>query len=318
MGFLDDVFAHRNKAPPPDTPKTHTEGATEVTASTSPVATKGAPLAKAPSDSTPDTPTSPNRRWSLQPTLGFIRKAKSPDSETQDAHAPAASKAAEINVKPASQSSTEPQAKESALALHSLIVGQNTGDSSAAPNVRVSPAQLANIKAQLLQPETAIPILAQLKALPAQANSASHTSLPVRAVALPFPDEEAADRHFSQLREADPPDDVKFHLPHTTIESIIETIKDLHIVNLFTAPDLGLGQPEDGPGLLAGAIPTAETVINGITRITPQLMALGFATGKSIVPDHTGIHPFVDRMSVLTCTASFLLYRYMRANNSYC
>ena len=297
MSFFDEFFAPRNKSPPSHTPKTHIEEATEVTAS--------------------------NRRWSLQRTFGSIRKSKSSNSETQDAPVPAASKAAEINVKLASQSPTGPQAKESALALHSLIVGPpHPGDSSAAPRVRISPAQLASVKAQLHNPETAIPIITQLRALPAQANSASHTSLPIRAVALPFPDEEVADRHFSQKREVVHPNegtsDVKFHLPHATIESIIETIKDLHIVSLFTTPDSGTGQPGDVPVPFADAATTPEKVANGIIRITPQLMALGFSTGKSIVPDHRGVHPPIDRMSVVTCTAYFLLDRFVNINDIYC
>ncbi|KAG6805663.1 hypothetical protein H0H92_014527, partial [Tricholoma furcatifolium] len=60
----------------------------------------------------------------------------------------------------------------------------------------------------------------------------------------------------------------------------------MNIVSLFTAPGLGIGQPGDGEGVLAGAVPTAETVINGFEQITPQLMALGYATGKSIMVDH--------------------------------
>ena len=64
---------------------------------------------------------------------------------------------------------------------------------------------------------------------------------------------------------------------------------DLNIVDLVATPDLGFGQPGDGKGLLAGAVPTAKTVMNGVMQLTPQLMALGFATGKAITPDHTGM-----------------------------
>jgi hypothetical protein len=74
--------------------------------------------------------------------------------------------------------------------------------------------------------------------------------------------------------------------------------KDIHIVSLVKSPDLGLGQPGDGDGILSGALPTAETVIDGFEQITPQLMALGFAT--SVWPDHKGVYPPTDRMSVLT------------------
>ena len=89
------------------------------------------------------------------------------------------------------------------------------------------------------------------------------------------------------------------------IDSVTEAFKNLHVINLFQAPDLGLGQPGDGPGLLAGAVPTAETVINGLTQVTPQLMALGYATGRAVIPDHNGIYPPTDRLSVLTCTPHY-------------
>jgi hypothetical protein len=42
-------------------------------------------------------------------------------------------------------------------------------------------------------------------------------------------------------------------------------------------------------GILAGALPTAKTVIGGVELITPKLMVLGFATGKAAVHDHLGI-----------------------------
>ncbi|KAH9002009.1 hypothetical protein EDB86DRAFT_2900613 [Lactarius hatsudake] len=245
-----------------------------------------------------DAPPSANRRWSLQ------RPARTP-SEAHNARARAAFKAAEVNAKRPSH--TDRRAKESALVLRSLIVGQDSGDGSAAPPARVSRAQLDNVKAQLLKPKTANKIIAQLRALPALPDSASQTSPPIRAVCLPYTDEEADEKHFSQLRDVEPTNertkDRAFRLPtvaSATVDSITEALKGLHIISLFIAPDLGLGQPGDGPGLLAGAVPTAETVINGIVQITPQLMALGYATGRNIIPDHAGVYPPVDRISVLT------------------
>jgi hypothetical protein len=177
----------------------------------------------------------------------------------------------------------------------------------------VSPVQLDTVKAQLLKPKMANRVITQLKALPALTDSISQKSVPIHAVCLPLTDEVIAEKHFSQLRNVaptkEPTEGTAFHLPiitSATFESVTETLKDLHIVSLFKAPDLGLGQPGNGSGLLAGAIPTAETVINGIEKITPELMTLSYATGTSIIPDHVGIHPHVDRMSCLTCMASFL------------
>lgn len=341
MGFLTDVFTPRNKSPLQDIPEIHIKEATEVSASTSPsdpVATNSAPSASPsggspPASHTPsvsqadeaeaspiaeqsdqtvtsDAPPNVKRRWSLQPPLGLLRRAKSSpsNSEMHDARARAASKAAEIHVIRASYSYSDRRAKKSALVVRSLIVGQNSGDGSAASQVRVSRAQLDSVKSQLLKPKTANKVIAQLRTLPALPDSASQTSSPIHAVCLPYIDEEADEKHFSQLRDVertrdDPTKDHAFGLPtiaSATIDSITAAFRDLQIVSLFTTPDLGLGQPGDGPGLLAGAVPTAETVINGIVQITPQLMALGYATGKNIIPDHAGIYPPVDRMSVLT------------------
>lgn len=346
MGFLTDIFPSRNKAPSPpqDVPKIHLEEPTEAasTPPSGPVATNSAPSAKASGDSpsashtspisqadkpeaspigeesdktkNPDASPSVNRRWSLQSPLGLLRKPKpSPsNSDTHDAPAPTSSKAAEVTAKRASILNTDRRAKESALIVRSLIVGQNSGDSSTAPQVRVSRAQLDSVKAQLLKPKTANQVITQLRALPALSDSTSLKSPPIRAVCLPYTDEEVGEKHFSQLRNEhtrEPTEDHTFHFPTiagATTESIAETLKGLHIVSLFTAPDLGLGQPGDGPGILAGALPSAETVIDGAVKITPQLMALGYATGKNIIPNHMGVYPRVDRMSVLTCMASFL------------
>ncbi len=343
MGLLTDVFSPRNKSPPQDIPKIYIEGATppsdpmatnsSPSTNPSPPASHTPPVSQADkpeaspiaeqSDKTAnsDAPPSANRRWSLQRPLGLLHKAKpSPsNSEAHNARARAASKAVEVNAKRVSYSYSDRRAKKSALVLRSLIVGQDSGDG--APQVRVSRAQLDRVKAQLLKPKTANKVIAQLRVLPALPDSASQTSPPICAVCLPCTDEEADVKHFSQLRDVEHTKDSTFRLPtvaSATIDSITEALKGLHIISLFTAPDLGLGQPGDGPGLLAGAVPTAETVINGIIQITPQLMALGYAAGKNIIPDHAGVYPPVDRISILTCMSSFLLHRFVRVIDIYC
>lgn len=49
----------------------------------------------------------------------------------------------------------------------------------------------------------------------------------------------------------------------------------------------GLGQPEGGQGILSSALPMPETVIEGVERITTELMAFGYArTGKAAMTDH--------------------------------
>jgi hypothetical protein len=256
--------------------------------------------------------TDANRRWSFQSHFKLLRKPTVPRStvEKHDAAAPTAATGASTDrVKPPSAlSRADRRAKQSALIVRSLIVGQDTEEGGVAPRqVPISSAQLKNVKGQLLKPKTANKVIAELRALPAFPNSALHASKPIQAVCLPYGDEEADTKRFGTLRNVKPPPTTT-HTPITSpkgstpIGAITDAFKDLHIVNLFTAPDLGLGEPGDGDGILAGALPSAETVLDGFTQITPQLMALGYAAGKSLVPNHKGIYPPTDRLSILTCT----------------
>ena len=253
--------------------------------------------------------TDANRRWSFQGHFKSLRKPTTARStvERHDAAAPTA--ATTDRVKPPSAlSRVDRQAKQSALLVHSFIVGKDTDEGGvASPQVPISSAQLKNVKAQLLKPKTANKVIAQLKALPSSPNSASHPSQPIQAVCLPYSDEEADGKRFSTLRNLKSPQTTT-DTPGTSakgstpIDAITDAFKTVHIVNLFTAPGLGLDGSEDGEGILAGALPSAETVLNGFMQITPQLMALGYTAGKSLVPNHEGIYPPTDRLSVLTCT----------------
>ncbi|KAH9839392.1 uncharacterized protein C8Q71DRAFT_846960 [Rhodofomes roseus] len=152
---------------------------------------------------------------------------------------------------------------------------------------------------------------------------------PIHAVCLPCTDAEAHDRHFSRLTAdkttasegAQGTEDgktttttrsVSVHVHATSSEAEVCSVanasittlntvfSEVNLVSLITTPDLGLGGPPDGPGILSGALPSAQTIIKGVEQITPQLMALGYATGKSVLPDHAGIYPPTDRMSVIT------------------
>ena len=107
-----------------------------------------------------------------------------------------------------------------------------------------------------------------------------------------------------------------------SFDALSTMLKNMDVVNLLLSPDFGIGQPGDGPGLLSGALPTPGTVLNGLQQVTPELLALGFATGQMLIPDHRGktvlmswpwsddrillpipgVYPPTDRMSVLTCT----------------
>jgi hypothetical protein len=270
----------------------------------------------------------PNRRWSFQGHFKLLRKPTSPRStvEKHDAAArTAATDASTERVKLLSVlSNADRRAKQSALIVRSLIIGQDTDEGGvASPRVPISSAQLKNVKGQLLKPKTANKVIAQLRALPAFSNSASHVSGPIQAVCLPYSDEEADAKRFGTLRKVKPPPTTKTHTPSTSskestpIDAITDAFKNLHIVNLFTAPDLGLGESGDGEGILAGALPSAETVLEGFTQITPQLMALGYAAGKSLVPNHKDIYPPTDRLSILTCTL-LVHYHVAEISNVFC
>jgi hypothetical protein len=267
-----------------------------------------APPVAGQSDSAP----SANRRWSFQDHFRLHRKSNTPRStvEKHDTATPtAASDTPTGRMKPPALSKADRRAKRSALIVRSLIVGQDTAEGGVAssPRVSVSSAQLKKVKKQLLKPRTAGKVITQLKALPAFPDSASRESEPIQAVCLQYSDEEADEKHLRDIRSVKAAATTHTPTPSpirsTTIDAIAENFRKLRIVSLLTAPDLGLGEPGDGEGLLAGAVPTAETVITGATLITPQIMALGYATGKALIPNHKGIYPPTDRMSILTCTS---------------
>ena len=85
------------------------------------------------------------------------------------------------------------------------------------------------------------------------------------------------------------------------ITTIVPVLRSMKLVTLVTAPDLGFGQPPDSPGLLAGSVPSTQAFAEGLQEVTGQLMALGFATSKVVFPNHSGVYPPTDRISVLTC-----------------
>jgi hypothetical protein len=304
----DDPVASKGASSPP-------------TSDSPPVPESDAPPVAVQPDSATSTPNTDRPRWSFQGYFKLHRKPNSPRStvEKHDAAVPTATST--DRTKPPALSHADQRAKKSALIVRSLIVGQDTDEGGVAspPRERVSSAQLKSVKAQLLEPKTACRVIRQLRALPALlSDSASRASEPIQAVCLPYNDEEADKKHLSNIRGVKVPATATTATTTTTttpttpssppvrgatIDTVIEAFRNLHIVSLFTAPDLGLGEPGDGPGLLAGAVPTAETVLNGVTEITPQLMALGYATGKTLMPNHKGIYPPTDRMSILTCTS---------------
>jgi hypothetical protein len=202
------------------------------------------------------------------------------------------------------------KAKESAVVVRSLILGP-TGTASPKVTRNVARPQLTKIKSQLVEPKSARRIIAELHTLPTlgeetvttktvggsglQRHGASGNVAPIRAVCLEHTDAEADRLYFSKLKGVVGNDMDSSLAPFAalgsaSIDSLVGLINDIHVVDLVTSPDLGLGQPGNGSGLLAGALPTPETVMKGVEQITPQLLALGFAIGKSILPEHKGIY----------------------------
>lgn len=144
-----------------------------------------------------------------------------------------------------------------------------------------------------MQPNSANRVIAQLRALPVMdddRDASKSPRAPIHAVCLVHTDAEEQDLHFAKLT-SNGPDESSKNVPNvasTSLAKLTSMFAEMQIVSLITTPDLGLGQPGDGDGILAGAVPTAETILNGIEQITPQLMALGYATGKAVLPDHKG------------------------------
>ncbi|KAI8972205.1 hypothetical protein BD414DRAFT_518025 [Trametes punicea] len=198
--------------------------------------------------------------------------------------------------------------------------------------------KMQKVKARLIQPQAAQKVIAQLRQLPTSETPivvgktstgepvTTLTRGPIHAVCLPYTDAEAHELHFSKLEKlqpAAPPSSPPSASPKTkeqkldilavssaageiasvtatSLEKLKEVLGGLNVVSLITTPDLGFGQPGDGPGLLRGAVPSATAIVQGIEEMTPQLMALGYATGKAILPSHAGVYPPTDRMSVIT------------------
>lgn len=241
------------------------------------------------------------------------------------------------------------QARDSALIVRSLIIGEaSVYPASLTASGGISKPQLSKVKTQLMQPDSANKLIAQLRSLSGSSGQGAKPGAehkpegPIHAICLDTTDAEAEKRYFSRLTQEADADKLVAQfvsspsVANASIDKVANMFKDMHIVSLIKNPDFGLGQPGDGDGILSGAVPTASTIINGVERITSQLMALGFMAGKAVLPDHKGrcriqvislvasnllcglgVCPPTDRISVLTCTLStlspFLLLHDFRA-----
>jgi len=212
-----------------------------------------------------------------------------------------------VVISKATSSRSDKRAKKSAEVVRSLIIGTDSTPSGAKKR-SPSKAQIDKVKADLAKPKSANKLIAQLRQLDFAPDSSTavtqpHTRGPILAVCLDASDEEVSRRHISQPKAG--PDAkaenraVRNNFVTASVENVTSMLGDMHVVSLLST-DFGFGQPADADGILAGAVPSAETVMSGIELITPQLLSLGFATGQAIIPDHKGVHPPTDRISVLT------------------
>lgn len=189
---------------------------------------------------------------------------------------------------------TDKRARECARMVQSIIVGGHDLLPNAKPTkgkVPIVPA-MVQVKAQLLKPKSARKVIAQLRALPPHPTDVtSNPAIPMRAVCLDMADAEAYERYFSKLGS----------VCSASLSSLALALKDIHVVDLLLAPNAVAGVAATAECLLAGGGPTAGIILEDFQQITPQLLALGYATGKAIMPDHKGVIVPTDRISVLTC-----------------
>ena len=210
-----------------------------------------------------------------------------------------------IRTRPASNSKQERRAKESAEVVRTLIIGPSSISPVSKKPRALSKAQLEKVKSDLAKPKSANKVIYQLRNLDpvtgasapfpvtdalSQPTSKGLKQGPIHAVCLDMTDEDVEKHHFAQLKPGVSSDAVNFFaesIVSANVGSITSTLGNLHIVDLV-GTDSGFGQPADSQGILAGAVPTAETVITGIRLVTPQIMSLGYITGQAIFPDHKG------------------------------
>jgi len=212
-----------------------------------------------------------------------------------------------------SRSKSEKRAKESAEIVRALIIGPNSISPASKKPQALSKVQLDKVKSELAKPKAANKVISQLRNLdlvtdasaplpvvdvPGQPNTAGRHRGPIHAVCLDMTDEDAEKQHFAQLKPDVPSETANFFAESVVtanVDTISSILGNLQIVDLV-GTDFGFGQPTTGQGILAGALPTAETVLTGITLITPQLISLGYVTGQALLPDHKGKglpHPLV-------------------------
>ncbi len=201
-------------------------------------------------------------------------------------------------------------AQQSALAIRSLIVGPTSAAAPKTTPVTAKP-QLNALKTQLMQPKSANKLIMHLRTLPAhdEMPTQSHEPRPkgpIHAVCLEHTDDEEHQLHFAKLvkdelpRDTSSPENFNFQgVTSAPLEQLTSLFSEMHVVDLVSSPILDSGNQETERVFWPERVPTAKTVIDGFTKITPELMALGYATGKAITPDHLGMAICLTTVTVI-------------------
>ncbi|EJD52669.1 hypothetical protein AURDEDRAFT_181233 [Auricularia subglabra TFB-10046 SS5] len=227
---------------------------------------------------------------------------------------------------------SEKKADQAAIGVRTLIIGP-TDDPTVPKTKPLTKTEVNKLKGLLLEPKSATKIIARLRVLPVPppprpGHSGEHSQSPeadvaraalsrehahthghvhaqaaspqgpIHAVCLDCTDAQADQLHFSQLQQTS-----FIGVPSLALAdaaSAFPILRNMRIISLLGAPDLGLGQPVGGQGMLAGSLPSPAVIVEGLMQLSQQLIALGFATSTTVHPNHVGVYPPTDRMSVLT------------------
>ena len=201
------------------------------------------------------------------------------------------------------------RAKKSAEVIRTLIIGPVSITLAFINPKGPSKIQRARAMSQLNNPKSAARLIVQLRnldigtrpsgSLPdAPIHPTNKRCRPIRAACLNRTEADAWKNYFAYLKPALRVEGYE-SVAYANLDSIDSILKNFNIENL-SGKNFGFGKPVTSKGILAGAVPTAEAVTTGLKLATPELLSLGYVTGQAILPDHEGIHPPKDRMSVFT------------------
>ncbi|KZV95115.1 hypothetical protein EXIGLDRAFT_610914 [Exidia glandulosa HHB12029] len=289
----------KKKPPKKDNKKAKAKEASDPAATVPPPAADTVAVITVQNGDAADVPSAPAS--TLPPTTSSATVAEAPPAPHQKKHL----------VK-----KSEKKADAAAIGVRTLIVGPVSDPASPKANKPLTKSEVNKLKGQLLEPKSAMKIIARLRNLPVPPPNAhgqspeaavaqavlSHDHAtpsaqgPIHAVCLDCTDAEAEALHFSQLQTTTQ----AFALADAS--SAFPVLRNMRIVSLINTPDFGFGKPigSSGAGILSGSVPSVGVIADGLMQLSQQLVALGFATGNAVHPSHVGMYPPIDRTSVIT------------------